>query len=946
MKKNIVSNQINAKSALISGFLISFIIYIYSSTLNFSISDFSKLYISEATLDNIEIAKRVSLFFRTALIGFIGFPFFYLLIQRIKVKWTISEKELLPLSIASFIGIFTLFTDVIGIESDSTIKFIAIYILFALITLIIERKNKSTFPYLFHHPILISSSILITSGTLLLLNGKTNFREIGIIGFFATNFILSIVIQFIQTKKKINTKIIFWSILPLCCIPLFIFGAIEATFFVKLKYDFFLPFKFIFIGLIIISYFIYLILPINQKLKSKSNYQLTAFYFIPASLISILILTYYHPFIDQPIDIFELANPANAQLQIFKFNEFPFVDFMSSHMFSEQFYGVIYNLIYGYSGTLDFMSYQFLSYIIFYLLVYYFLLKVTKSPLLIFCFLVFFPFITILINNHLFIAIITLFSIHLVIKKQSIQNYLILFLVTISLFFWRLDTGTAALLSLFLFFPIIFYTSTIKINRNALSKSIGIFILSGIGVVSIVLLFRNPSELVTNFQNALHYASAAQGHGYTHLASFYPQQFYILYILFPIIAICSIIYSVFRLKNTFENRFNTYCLQASIFLFLIFLTNFQRGLVRYGFFENNHFVTSSTFYIALVLLLISFINSTSVLKKIGLFATISYLLVLVFQYFQFNNGMNKLDSLLTASNIRKLDTYFEKENFRGKIIENPPFNKENYLSFKTFMDSNYTENKTFMDFSNTPMLYFNCQRNVPSYFCQNLQNTIDDFSQLQHIKTIPTSKVPVVVYSNYPTTWFDRTDEVPNAMRQYLIAEYIYKYYKPYGIINKHSIWVSKKLNLKNDTIEKDTLITKPQIYNYKKAASVIYHHFIEENKKSIRKLEVKYPSNSDTSSYDSFSINKNTNHYSGVFVAIELKQNIPDSEIKLELINDKEIVETVLFTTNETDKKYMVRISNQYFWFLKQPSTIRIAKSAQYKVKNISFYKDLRNGY
>ena len=946
MNNSQLRNHINKKNALIAGFLTCLIAYFLLKLGDFSITNFSKLYISQATLDDIEIGKRVSLFFNSAIIGFIGLPIFYKLIQKIRQRWNITEKELLPLTVISFIGIFTFFTDIIGITSNSSIKFIGIYSVFSIFTILIERKNKSLFPLLFHHPIIICTSILLTTGSLFFLNEKTNFREIGIVGFFISQFMLSISLHFIQKKKRVNSKVLFWTLVPICLFPFLIFGTIEATFFFKLKYNFFLPFKLFFLGLIVLTYLTYLILPFTKKLKSKSNYLLTAYYFVPAALLGFLLFIYYYPFIEQTTDIFELANPANAQLQMFKFNEFPFVDFMSSHMFSEQFYGVIYNLIYGYSGKLDFMSYNFLPYFIFYFLVYYFLLKLTKSPFYIFSFLVFFPFVTILINNHLFVSIIILFSAHLVIKKQSIKNYLNLLFWTICLFFWRLDTGTAGLLSLVLFLPIIFYTSSIKLNIKSVIQSLSIAVLFGIGIVSIVLLFRTPDELLNNFQNALHYASAAQGHGYSHLASFYPQQFYILYLLFPIIAIASILYSIVRLKNVQENRFITYSLQASIFLFLIFLTNFQRGLVRYGFFEYNHFVTSSTFYIALVLLLISFVNSANIAKKMALFATISYLLVLILQYFQLNHGMSKLDSLLTDSKIRRIDTYLKNENFKGKIIDNEEFAKENYLSFKTFLDTNFTEKKTFMDFSNTPMLYFNTQRNVPSYFCQNLQNTIDDFSQLQHIKTIPTSKVPVVVYSNYPTTWFDRTDEVPNTMRQYLIAEYIYKHYKPYGVINKHSIWISKKSKIKNEGIEKDTLITQPQFYHYKNAAAFMYHHFIEENLKSIQKLKMNSFNSPDTSANYSVSISKKINQLSGVLMSVELDHNIPNSEIKLELVKNKEIVGTVLFTTNEKDKKYMVRISNQYFWFLKQPSSIQLPKSAQYKVKSISFYKDLRNGY
>ena len=953
MNKSQLKNQINTKNALIAGFFTCLIAYAFLKLGDFSISDFSKLYISQATLDNVEIGKRVSLFFRSTIIGFICLPLFYKIIQRIKTKWDVTEKELLPLSVISFIGIFMLFTDVIGIKSDSSIKFIAFYSIYILITLLIERKNKSTIPYLFHHPIIISASILITSGILLLLNGKTNFREIGIVGYFVTEFILSIIIQYIQKKKQIESKIIFWYLVPLCLIPLFIFGTIEATFFVKLKYDFFLPFKWIFIGLIPFTYLIYLILPFNKKLKSKSNYQLTAYYFVPAALISATIFIFYRPFIDQSSEMFELANPTNAQLQIFKFGEFPFVDFMSSHMFSEQFYGVIYNLIYGYSGTLDFQTYHFLGVVLYNLLIYFFLIRLIKSPLYILLILLFFPFLSILLNPYLIFTLLLSYAVFRIIKNQSIRNYLILFATIVFLIIWRLDTGAAGLLTLLFYFPIILYTSLEKLNVASFLKAIGYFSLLSIVVLSIVLVYKSPEYLLNNFQNALHYTAANQAHGYTNITANYPHQFYIIHLLIPLISIGCILLSIhiLRTKNHFENRFTKYSLLNSIFFFLIYLSNYQRGIVRHGFLENNDTMITSTFYIALVLFILSFIKSISNLTRGALFVSFSFLLILLFQYFPINNGTSSIDDLLTNSRIKNIEDYFQKENFKGKVIENPQFAKENYLSFKSFLDNNLAEDKTFMDFSNTPMLYFYCQRNVPSYFCQNLQNTIDDFSQMQHIKTIPTSKVPVVVYSNYPTTWFDRTDEVPNAMRQYLIAEYIYKNYKPYGIINKHSIWISKKSSIKNEGIEKDTLITQPQFYNYKKAGSILYHHFVDNEKKVVKKTSSlrslhPYVLNKDFELI--YKIPEKLNRNEGTFLSIEMKKIIDSQEIKLEIVGDKEqVLGTIAFTTLANEKNYMVRLSNHYLWHTQKPKYIRLKNVGNTEIPvKVELFKDLRHGY
>ena len=47
-----------------------------------------------------------------------------------------------------------------------------------------------------------------------------------------------------------------------------------------------------------------------------------------------------------PEELFELANPVASQMRMFVFNEIPVIDFMSSHMFSEQLFETFYNCIF------------------------------------------------------------------------------------------------------------------------------------------------------------------------------------------------------------------------------------------------------------------------------------------------------------------------------------------------------------------------------------------------------------------------------------------------------------------------------------------------------------------------------------------------------------------------------------------------------------------------
>ena len=952
MEKNNFKKKLEIEVVVIASFLSFLLLFFFFKSTNFSIQDYSKLYIGQATLDNIDISKRVTLFFKLVFGLLVLLPMLYYGLKKLKIRFSISNFVQKPIFIISFLGVSFLFLDIIGIQSKDGIVFFVCYFLYSIgliffHKLVFNRIEESDLN-LFYNPIIISLSFVFLTSIIFFFNSYPHLFEIGLASFFLFNFFLTFFIKIIHEKTDLFYRQLFKVFVPFCLVPLFIFISIESVFFFKINHDFFPPYKWIFVLMVLISFGINFLLNRIKKSKLSSN-ELLKFFFVPSALISFLLLVLYHPYIDQSTEIFELANTANAQMRLFEFKEIPFVDYMSSHMFSEQFYGIIYAFFFGYNKDLDFISYSFLYTILFYLVSYVFLLKLFKNSFLIFLFLIFFPFVHILLNTHLFFGVILFLSIQKLIENQNIRNYLIVFFIGILLFVWRLDTGAATMMATVFYFPILFVSERIKINTLNLLKALASLVVFIILVLIIVLFIKSPEYLLSNFKCAIHYASANQAHGYSLLSNSYPQQFYLFYFIFPVTAVFIILFVIYilRTKSYQINRFSTFCLHSSLFLFLLYLSNFQRGIVRHSFMENNDTIISSTFYIALVLFILSFNSLKDKLNRFLIFYILSFGLLLIFQYFPINQGVSNIDHYLEEPTIKNTDLYFQKDKFKGRIIKNEIFAKDNYIEFKKFLNNKINEKQTFMDFSNTPMLYFNCQRNVPSYFCQNLQNTVDDFLQFEHIKAIPLKSVPIVVYSNYPTTWFDRTDNVPNSMRQYLIAEHIYRNYKPLGILSKHSIWVAKKSNIKLENIEKDTLITQPQIYNYKHSASIIYHHFMDEKPKKIKKIIHLKPSHfSDSSKSTFFNLPNTINTEKGVFISFSFERGFPSQEIKFEIIGGNGIIGTTTFNTSELEKNYMVRLSNHYLWHIQKPKYIRILNLGNLTLPNIQLYKDLRDGY
>ena len=631
-------------------------------------------------------------------------------------------------------------------------------------------------------------------------------------------------------------------------------------------------------------------------------------------------------------------------MRLFHFNEIPFIDFMSSHMFSEQFYGIIHHLLFGYDGSLDFISYKFLYFVLYFAVGYYFLSRLLNHVGLALLFLMSFPMIQPLFDVHLF-AILAFFIVRKLVFKQDISHYLLLFVLIIFLFIWRIDSGVVTTLTILFFLPLTFFIERQKVNVLPPVKAVAICILVLGSLLALFSILRSPAYLWANFNNALHYFSANQAHGYSSISKVFNQQFYLFHIIYPATAVLLVIYIVYRLRNS---RFSAdsiapFALQSALFFYIVYFANFQRGLVRHSFMEYDDTLLSSTFYVATVLLLLAFLKIKSSYRRYVAFFSLSFMMIVTLKYFPVYQGKTNVEKLLTQVGIFRLDEHFNEQNFEGKIKDNREFADRNYTAFKQFLDAELSPEQTFLDFSNTPMLYYYCQRKVPAYFCQSLQNTVDDYLQLDQLKRVDPKKVPVVVYSHYPPNWWDNTDGVPNAMRHYLIAEYIYRHYKPYGIINQYSVWIHKGRDFQWDVPLSDTLAYSPKTHHYKQGAAIIHKHFEQAEYNDLQHIGEAIPKADSEKTY-LFGVPQAISSLSGIFATIIMEHPIQGQEIKMEIMGDKGHIGTITFTGSENDNAYMVRLSNHYLWHIDTPRYLNIPTKKGTSIVKVEFYKDSRN--
>ncbi|MBA3899513.1 MAG: hypothetical protein H0X62_04755 [Bacteroidetes bacterium] len=930
---------------VISSFFTIYILYWFFSKNDFALYDYSKLYISQATLDGVDVSARIKTLYTGLVSAFILFPSFYFLFTKLATYFEIEKKYLQVPSVIGISGVFLILSDIIGVYNGTVIKLILILLIISLISIAFKEGRWR----LLAEPSFIGNvmvfSLIVLALVLFLFNSTPSVTENSVWLFMPILLATSLMLLYAKKLTGLFLRRLFSFLLPMALVPLFIFFSIELLFFVESKNGIFIPYKWVFISLGFLALLILSVIIYLKPIKLSSEKLFLRFY-APSALLSFLLLTIYIPVPELSHELFELANPAIPQMRLFAFNEIPMVDFMSSHMFAEQFYGFIHNLLFGYNGDLSFQRYIFLLEMLFFMVAYFFMLKIFKNHAISLLFLLIFPFLYFLFPVHLFFGILAFFAVCKIMAIQSVKNYSLLILLIISLCMWQLDTGASTIFATAFFLPLSFYTERQKVNFSSLFKTIGLFLIFATVIILLLLTIRQPQYLIDNFMSAIHYASANQAHGYSIIAFELNHHFFLHHVILPGIAVLFILYIIYILRNKLYSISKTsrFTLSASLFLYLFYIGNLQRGIVRHGFLEYLDSFLSSTFYLATVLFAISFIKTENPFRRYIVFFSFSFLLIITIKYFPIGQGNSRIENFLSQSTIKNLDYYFIKESFEEKILGNNEFAKQNYDEIKLFLDKHISADQTFLDFSNTPMLYYYCQRKVPSYFCQTLQNTVDDYLQLQHLKRITPKTVPVVIYSNYPVSGFDQTDGVPNSMRQYLIAEYIYKNYKPFGIINKHSVWVSKNKDiLTDDKPEADTVAVLPQVHHYKNAASIINKHFLRQQDKVLKFVGEEKPLPNQPEGFSLFEIKAEISELNGVFLNIFMDNPTNNEEFTVELLSENGQIAKLLFNPSENEKEYMLRISNHYLWHIDPPKYAKIYDQGDSRINKIEFYKDLR---
>lgn len=121
--------------------------------------------------------------------------------------------------------------------------------------------------------------------------------------------------------------------------------------------------------------------------------------------------------------------------------------------------------------------------------------------------------------------------------------------------------------------------------------------------------------------------------------------------------------------------------------------------------------------------------------------------------------------------------------------------------FKYIFDTLMTENQTFIDFANVTSLYLLTDRERPFYVGQSPSLLTDIYSQECYLEELKEYDCPLAIVGITETSCLQQMVGIPHNVRYYKIAEYLYQNYRPLVNFGEFSIWCDKDLHGKFTTI-------------------------------------------------------------------------------------------------------------------------------------------------
>lgn len=819
-------NKEYKKFIFVAVFYSLWLVYKYALAFDPQLLSFPGRMIGEATLNAYDINKRINVFYYSGFLFFLSIAFFSFIAWRISLfrGSFLNVTEARIINYTSLAGITFYFFNLWTKSFDSSLELIYCIHKAALAGLAIKLlmlRNKPPQAKLIDTSFYAIAFVLGVSVFFVLNETAVLFKVFPTTDFIAVILICVIAALFAaamylqkreaaEGKNLLNT--LAFLLIPVACIPVLSFLKDEIYLILnRHQVYYFSPRKlylFFLLCLALIAFYRYRRFQKGKIRRVKRNDQLVALRYLPLLVVSLATYTFYSPFTDISNEMFEAGNRFLPVMEFSKFGVVPIFEKFNSHVLSELFFGSIYAFLNGLHSR-EMYIYEFVYQVFWAFIVYIFIYRLSRSAYIALFIILLFPLIDTVLFDYTIISIPVIFLLDKVIREPaSFKNYLMLMSAFAFLVLWRIDIGYPTIISGCVILVVY------KLNREqfiiswkqvfkALAVLLGV-VLSGLLIIG----WCREINVFEKLWSGLNYLASAQTYGLTSFGDATKSQYKIQYFVFPLIMILGAGGMLLFFKRFNISRGQRFIYTAFLFIIAYYFVNFQRGLVRHSFVEgHDNGVSSFAFFIfsGSVFLLC---QKRSKVFKLIMFMVIAVVLMMNYKFPAITEFKN-----LYSKAMDKAETFpaIEPKPDIVRCIDNTNFEEAQYGNFKKFIAEKLTEDQTFIDFSNLPMLYYFTGKITPSYFYQNPLSIHNDYLQNSFVADMKEYDAPFLVFSNFPSNWWNGVDGVPNTLRHYRMAEYFYENYKPFAIIDNLCLWKRNDFEVKNE---------QQTVYNYSIADS------------------------------------------------------------------------------------------------------------------------------
>lgn len=538
---------------------------------------------------------------------------------------------------------------------------------------------------------------------------------------------------------------------------------------------------------------------------------------LPILVGTVTLYVYYTPQIKQfGFDMFHHGENLITAQQMFQFGAIPFVDIFPTHGFSSLYPQVLYSLFNGYSFVEPWL-WNWMNVLVS-LLLFFFLFKALLGPRKALMVTMFLP-VNIIFPDYYTIAVLPLlvgaWTFSPTNTRMGWKKYLALWIVSTLMLLWRIDFGLACMVAV-IAMGVLFQIRG-WFNRELETNDIGAFVMTGglvllstlILLAGLCMYHAQPlGDVLAQILRFVTYQAPVQA--YNLLYNQFSVLVLIQYVLIPCMSLgCVIIFCQLMTRKDKIPSEQIILIFIAIFFLIMSVRSTQRHSLVEGFNPYGFVFLSS------LLFLMFRPKAKQVAFGIFLFVLGMNLIIMPLPPKQ-AVLVDRLKILVADGSKLKQEllsnVFFSFQNWKNKerraIIGNAQ-----YKDVVRFLNKNLLPGQTFYEFINHPLLYVAANKEMPVYFIPVIYNASDLVQNIQ-VKRLKkfweANRLPFVVFKS--GTGWDSLDGVPNEVRSYRIAEFIYDNYRPLGKVGSYQLWVDKRKPLSHDTAIGQTASLSPLI--------------------------------------------------------------------------------------------------------------------------------------